>query len=168
MSREVDAVDDVALQLAQAFAGFGPAYFKWIQSRFAESGVSFARMKLLGALHRGGPRIMSELSEELGVTARNITTLVDALEAEGLVQRVPHATDRRATVIELTTTGARYGRQMASGSHMAAIAELFRSLSGTEQQQLLEVITKLQGFLAARGYSGGCFALETNEPDEAG
>src|SRR4051812_10246420 len=90
---------DDPLSLARAFAGFGPAYFKWVQRCFADSGVSFARMKLLGALHASGPKIMSDLSEELGVTARNVTALVDALEEEKLVRRVPHATDRRATVI---------------------------------------------------------------------
>ena len=155
MSRE-PASPDVPLQIARAFAGFGPAYFKWVQSRFAESGVSFARMKLLGVLHRAGPKIMTDLSEELGVTARNVTAPVDALEGEGLVRRVPHATDRRATVIELTAAGSRYGREMAAGNQIDAIAELFRELSPEEQLQLLEVVTKLQGLLAQRGFSGGC------------
>jgi DNA-binding MarR family transcriptional regulator len=163
MSRSVESSGDEALQLARAFAGFGPAYFKWIQSCFAESGVSFARMKLLGVLHRAGPKIMSELSEELGVTARNVTALVDALEEEGLVRRVPHATDRRATVIELTAAGTRYGRQMHSGRHMDAIAELFRELTQPEQQQLLEVITKLQGLLAERGIVGSCLPGDSPE-----
>lgn len=146
---------DEALSLARAFAGFGPAYFKWVQTCFAESGVSFARMKLLGVLHCSGPKIMSELSEELGVTARNVTALVDALEGEGLVRRVPHATDRRATVIELTTAGTRYGRQMATGKHLEAIAELFGDLTSDERKRLLELITKLRGLLSDRGIGGG-------------
>ena len=144
-----------ALAVARAFAGFGPAYFKWVQSRFAESGVSFARMRLLGALHRGEPKIMSELGEELGVTARNVTALVDALEEEGLVRRVPHPTDRRATVVELTPAGGKFGCQMVAGNQLDAIAELFRELTPTERQQLLRLITKLQGLLARRGF-GGC------------
>ncbi|WP_171472532.1 MarR family winged helix-turn-helix transcriptional regulator [Frigoriglobus tundricola] len=117
--------------------------------------MSFARMKLLGALHRAGPKIMSDLSEELGVTARNVTALVDALEEEKLVRRVPHSTDRRATLVELTTAGERYGRQMASGSQMNAIAELFRGLMPDEQKQLLALVAKLHGLLAARGFGGG-------------
>src|SRR5882724_3011841 len=150
-----DDAPDGALQIAQAFARFGPAYFKWVKSQFAACGISFARMKLLGALHHGGPRIMSELSEELGVTARNVTALVDALETEGLVRRVPHATDRRATVIELTKTGASHGCQMAGGTHFEAIAALFRDLTADEQNQLLQIVTKLQGLLAQRGFTGG-------------
>lgn len=149
---------DNALKLARAFALFGPVYYKWLRACFAESGVSFPRMKLLGALHSSGPKIMSELSEELGVTARNVTALVDALEGEGMVRRVPHATDRRATVIELTPAGAKYGMEMASGSHLDKVAELFRGLSADEQNQLHQLVTKLEGLLAARGFGpgGGC------------
>ena len=165
MSTETPPPPDDALHITRAFAGFAPLYFKWVKSRFAESGVSFARMKLLGALHSAGPKIMSELSEELGVTARNVTALVDALEGEGLVRRVPHATDRRATVIELTAAGTGYGRQMASGSHMDAIAELFRGLTPDEQKQLLGLVTKLHGLLTARGVSGG--GCQPDAPAEA-
>ena len=45
---------------------------------------------------------MSELKKELGVTATNVTALVDSLEKDGLVVRTRHPTDRRATVIELS------------------------------------------------------------------
>jgi DNA-binding MarR family transcriptional regulator len=149
-----ESAEDV-LVLARAFAGFGPSYFKWVQQCFAASGVSFARMKLLGALHHGSKK-MNELSRELGVTARNVTTLVDALEKDDppLVRRVPHATDRRATVIELTAAGAEYARQMATGAPLRAIAELFRELTAAERKQLIGLITKLHGLLTERGFGG--------------
>jgi DNA-binding MarR family transcriptional regulator len=146
---------DNATLLARAFAGLSPAYFKWVQSRFAQEGVSFPRMRLLGALHKMGPQIMSGLSDELGVTARNVTALVDALEKEGLVRRVAHETDRRATVVELTQAGAEFGCRMASGNLMAAIGELFRDLTLTEQRQLLQIVAKLQVLLEQRGFGGG-------------
>src|ERR1700689_4436603 len=103
-----DQLDHPTL-LARSFAGLSPAYFKWVKSRFTQEGVSFARMKLLGALHRMGPQIMSGLSDELGVTARNVTALVDALEKEGLVRRVPHEKDRRATFLQMTKGRAKLG-----------------------------------------------------------
>jgi DNA-binding MarR family transcriptional regulator len=163
MSSDPDQPTDNASLIARAFAGFGPAYFKWVQSRFAKGGVSFARMRLLGALHKMGPQIMSGLSDELGVTARNVTALVDGLEAEGLVRRIPHTTDRRATVIELTAEGADFGCQMAAGGHLEAIAELFRDLTPMEQRQLLKIVTKLQGLLSQRGFGGGCMGAEAEE-----
>ncbi len=155
MSSETAPSPDGALRLAHAFANFGPAYFKWVQSQFAACGVSFARMRLLAVLHKLGPQIMSSLSDELGVTARNVTALVDALEGDGLVRRVPHATDRRATVVELTEAGARHGCMMADGSHLEMIAALFRDLTEEEQGQMLSIVTKLQGLLARRGFTNG-------------
>jgi DNA-binding MarR family transcriptional regulator len=155
MSRGPSEPADLSLEVARTFAAFGPAYFKWVQSRFAASGVSFARMKLLGVLHRTGPQIMSGLSEDLGVTARNVTALVDGLEEEGLVRRVPHPTDRRATMIELTETGAEFACQMAAGAQLNAIAELFRELTPADQRELLRLLGLLREGLARRGFSGG-------------
>jgi DNA-binding MarR family transcriptional regulator len=163
MSSDPAQQPDNATLLARAFAGLSPAYFKWVQSRFAQEGVSFARMRLLGALHRLGPQIMSGLSDDLGVTPRNVTALVDALEKEGLVRRMPHETDRRATVVELTREGAEFGCRMASGRLMEAIGELFRDLTTTEQRQLLHIATKLQGLLAQRGFGGGCPGTDVKE-----
>jgi len=156
MSSDPEQQPDNATQLAKAFAGLSPAYFKWVQIRFTQEGVSFARMRLLGALHKMGPQIMSGLSDDLGVTARNVTALVDGLEKEGLVRRRAHETDRRATVVELTDEGAEFGCRMASGKLIESIGELFRDLTPTEQRQLLHIAKKLQGLLAKRGFGVGC------------
>ena len=63
------------------------------------------RLRLLSALRFGGPRRPHDLGGELGVTARNVTGLVDALEHDGLVERLPHPSDRRATLVRLTVAG---------------------------------------------------------------
>jgi len=64
-------------------------------------GLGFARGRVLWALDRSGPVLMRALSQDLGVSPRTITGLVDALEADGWVTRGPHPADRRATVISL-------------------------------------------------------------------
>ena len=147
------AVGDLSLRLVDEFAAFGPAYMKWVRSRMQEPGVSYARMRLLGALHCGGPKIMSSISDELGVTRRNITALVDALEEEGLVRRLPHPTDRRAIVIELTGEG---GRTMDTlyDKHRRAVAELFVGLSEHDQRELVRLLGLLREGL--RGEGGVC------------
>lgn len=146
---------DPSLLLVDEFAAFGPAYMKWVRSRMRESGVSYARMRLLGALHCGGPRIMSGISDELGVTRRNVTALVDGLEEEGLVRRLPHPTDRRATVIELTGEG---GRTMDTlyDEHRRAVAELFSGLSEGDRRELLRLLGLLREGLREEG--GACRA----------
>ncbi len=58
-------------------------------------------------LHQNGPSTQRELAEALGVSARNVTGLVDALVETGFVRRGPHPTDRRATLVSLTDPGPR-------------------------------------------------------------
>lgn len=155
------APEDLPRRLWGMFATFGPAYGRWMASQMGESGFSFARMKLLGTLNRSeGPIIMSGLGERLGVTPRNVTKLVDALEEEGLLRRKPHPTDRRATLIELTAYGERTVSEKFA-QHVAAGAELFEALSEDEQRELLRVMGRLYNELRRRGVvegaGGDCF-----------
>ena len=141
-----------ALRLVDQFAAFGPCYMKWVRSRLGKSGISYAQMRLLGALHCGGPQIMSSISDELGVTRRNVTALVDALEEEGLVRRRPHPTDRRATVIELTEQGFETTSSMYEG-HRMAVAELFAGLSEEDRDELARLLSSLREALRHVGIS---------------
>jgi DNA-binding MarR family transcriptional regulator len=70
------------------------------------TGVSFGRMRAVRRLARR-PMSMSELAQTLNIDKPNATTVVDDLEALGLVRRTPHPTDRRAKVVEATAEGAR-------------------------------------------------------------
>jgi DNA-binding MarR family transcriptional regulator len=107
-------------------------------------------MRALGALHCSeGPIIMSDLGEELGVTPRNVTKLVDELEAEGLVRRLPHPSDRRATLIELTKKGR---EEVAEGyaEYIALTSELFSVLSEEDQWELIRLMDLLYDGLESK------------------
>lgn len=139
----------LSVELVEAFSRFGPEYLKWIRSRLRDSGMTHARVRLLGALCFGGARIMSDLSEELGVTRRNVTALVDALEGEGLVRRAAHPTDRRATVVELTPEGESKARSTHE-VYRRLVSELFETLSERDQGELLRLIGLLRKDLRRR------------------
>jgi DNA-binding MarR family transcriptional regulator len=49
-----------------------------------------------------GVTTQQHVAEALGVSARNVSGLVDALEAAGYVRRAAHPSDRRAVALELT------------------------------------------------------------------
>jgi DNA-binding MarR family transcriptional regulator len=85
---------------------------------------------------------MSELKEELGVTATNVTALVDSLEKDGLVIRQPHPTDRRATVIELSNK-ARAERSPDCTEFTKQVATLFSDLSEHECKAFVKTLDKL-------------------------
>jgi DNA-binding MarR family transcriptional regulator len=125
------------------FATFILAYRRWVRARLKNRGIGYAWMRALGALHCAAePIIMSELGEELGVTSRNVTKLVDELETEGLVRRVPHPSDRRAIVIELTAGGQ---EKIAEGyaEYMAVASQLFSVLTEEDQRELIRLIDLL-------------------------
>lgn len=88
-------------------------------------GMSFGRAR---AVRRVAKRAMTmgELADALNIDRPNATTLVDGLEADGLVRRRPHPTDRRAKLVEATAKGQRLARTADEilGTPPAALADL--------------------------------------------
>jgi DNA-binding MarR family transcriptional regulator len=86
----------------------------------AEGGMTRARAEVIWHLHHHGPATQRELSQALRCTPRNVTGLLDALQAAGFVARSPHPTDRRATVVSLTERGAATAAAWRAGYQDAA------------------------------------------------
>jgi DNA-binding MarR family transcriptional regulator len=68
-------------------------------------GLSFGRIRALRRINRA-PMTMGELATKLGIDAPYATLVVDDLERQGLVERRPHPTDRRAKLVTTTARGA--------------------------------------------------------------
>ncbi len=86
---------------------------------------------------------LSELADRLNIAPRSATTVVDALEQGGLVERVPDPADRRAVGLVLTTAGraaverlARVRQEVAeeyfSGADPDDVAVMLRVLRAAE------------------------------------
>src|SRR4051812_47045651 len=73
-------------------------------------GMSFGRARAIRRLARR-PLSMGELAAALDIDRPNATVLVDDLEAQGLVRRQPHPTDRRAKLVEATRKGKGLARR---------------------------------------------------------
>jgi DNA-binding MarR family transcriptional regulator len=69
--------------------------------------LTFARFELLTLLSfsRTGALPMAKASERLQVHPTSVTNAVDRLESAGLVRRMAHPTDGRATLVEITEAG---------------------------------------------------------------
>jgi len=77
-----------------------------LQERWAEKhGLSEGRLGVLFRLYRGGEIHLGDLAHNLDSSPRNITGLVDHLERDGLVERVPDPDDRRSVRARLTEAG---------------------------------------------------------------
>ena len=70
-------------------------------------GLTFPRYEALVLLSytRHGELPIGKLGERLQVHRTSVTNIIDKLEADGLVRRVPHSEDRRATLAEITDAG---------------------------------------------------------------
>ena len=127
------------LALADATMEFVLAFDAWMKKASVHNaGESVARLRLLNELHCNGPRKMADLADSLGVTPRNITALVDALEAEDQVRRVAHATDRRITMIEITGGSATVEQQV--DALRRAIADVFAGVSDADRAAFARVL----------------------------
>lgn len=143
-------VDGHKLQLVETLAAFEHAYARWVEAPLQNTQLTYARVRLLGVLSRKGAQIMSALSDDLVVSPRNVTVLVDALEATGLVRRRPHPTDRRAILVELTSQGDDTCAAIYT-QHTEAVAELFSDLPEADQSELLRLLNALYAGLRRRG-----------------
>ncbi len=75
--------------------------------------LTFARYEVLMLLvfSRRGTLPLARIGERLQVHPASVTNAVDRLEAQGLVRRVPHPSDRRTTLAELTDEGRELARR---------------------------------------------------------
>ncbi len=120
-----------------------------LETGLADQGLTQARAEVLWRLHHGGPMTQRVLAEALQCTPRNVTSLVDGLEAGGLVVRNPHPTDRRATLVALSETGTATVADWQDGYHDLA-AMLFTDLSATELRRLGKALDKVVARLRER------------------
>ena len=90
-------------ELIELSVRFSRSFLRWLDG--AAGQLPYPRLRVLEVLHCQGPAMMKTLAEDVGLSARNLTTIADCLEHEGLIRRVPHPTDRRATLLELTSAG---------------------------------------------------------------
>jgi len=104
--------------------------------------LSGPRLRLLLAVEEVGRLRMGDLADDLGVTARTVTSLGDALEREGLLSRLPDPTDRRATLLELTEKARTQFEQVRS-LQMELGEELVAPLDTQQRRQLLDLLGRL-------------------------
>jgi MarR family transcriptional regulator for hemolysin len=122
----------------------GRAQFARLEEGLKAVGLSPAKYYVLENLANAPePVPLRLLAQEQQCVASNITTLVDRLEADGLVRRVDDPTDRRSKRAELTSLGA---EKAAEGA--AAVADIeakfAASLGPTERLALEKVLDALR------------------------
>jgi MarR family 2-MHQ and catechol resistance regulon transcriptional repressor len=107
------------------------------------NGLSIAKFGVLKELaEENEPLPLGQLAERLACVKSNITQLVDRLEVDGLVRRVPDSEDRRSTRAVITEEGRRR-YEIGLKVQFELEEELLHGISPEEQEQLAMVIDKL-------------------------
>jgi DNA-binding MarR family transcriptional regulator len=83
------------------------AVARMLETMDLDVGMTGARFTLLMTLHFSRENLLAqnEISRELNVSRTNITNLIDGLERDGLVERIPNPSDRRVSYAQLTPSG---------------------------------------------------------------
>ncbi len=110
--------------------------------------LSFARFEMLQLLSftRGGEIPMASATARLQVHPTSVSHTVQRLERDGLVERRPHPSDGRASLLVLTDAG----RALCADAVAALNAEVFTE-PGIPQPQLGELVRTLARFRESAG-----------------
>jgi DNA-binding MarR family transcriptional regulator len=106
--------------------------------------LTFARYEVLAwlATDPESPLTLSWISKTLRIPPATVTNIIDRLEADKLIRRVPHPSDARTTLAEITTRGRRVA-DLATRDLNTTVYEQI-GLSEPERSQLVELLARLR------------------------
>lgn len=131
-----------------------------MESYFGRNGLSKARFAVMIHLHGSDDPAGVNISELLtfhDVSSATMTGIIDTLEREGLLERIPCPEDRRRVNLRITDAGRAFMDDFLP-RHQAYIGEFSKNLNDRERQTLLKLIAKLH-----RGIADGV-ALDLPSP----
>lgn len=108
------------------------------------SDMPFGQFRLCILLHADGPRTMSHIGEELGISVSAVTQMADRLEKAGIVERQSGASgDKRVRTLYLSAYGLEImDSRMAYRLHRAH--ETLLTLEPEERNAALKLLNRLQ------------------------
>jgi DNA-binding MarR family transcriptional regulator len=115
-------------------------------------GLTFARYEalVLLAFTKRGALPMGKMGERLMIHPTSVTNIVDRLEEQGFVRRLPHERDRRTTLAEITDAG-RVVMEQATGDVVACAF----GLDALSDAQLDQVTALVRAVRVGSGELGG-------------
>jgi DNA-binding MarR family transcriptional regulator len=91
---------------------------------------------------KGGSLHPTELAKLLWISKHSMTKIIDKLEQDGLVVRHRIDDDRRAVIIQITSFGLDFIREILN-SHNLLWKDIINSLDENEQEELMRLLHKM-------------------------
>jgi DNA-binding MarR family transcriptional regulator len=117
-------------------------------TRLAPLDLNLTQASVLGYIEQFGATTQTDLADHLGIGRAAIGSVIDRLQARGLVERQPKQDDRRVWLIAITTSGSELAARVKDVDEVLR-AELRHGLGREERQALAWVMTRLQQNLAS-------------------
>jgi len=152
---EIDFVSMAAV--ANVFRVASAARSHLERSVLAPLDLSFSAFTVLWVLWVWGEQESRHLAAEAGITKGTLTGVVSTLEGRGLVERRPHAADRRLVLVRATAKGRRTMRALFPRFN-AEEQRIAADLSVPERRELAHLLRQVLRTLEQLGA----------EPDGAG
>ena len=114
--------------------------------------LTFPRYEALMLLYlsRRGALPLGKIGERLQVHRTSVTNTIDGLEKLGLVQRVPHESDRRAVLAEIAPAGREVAEKATQALNEAGFAT--EPLSADQLDELVQILRAVR--VAAGDFPG--------------
>jgi DNA-binding MarR family transcriptional regulator len=124
-------------ELAARLAGLGTVLQRLLGrlDSAGSEGLTRARLSALALLVLGGPRRLGELASAERVRPPTMSRLVDAMEADGWVMRVPDPADGRSVIVRATAAGEAH-LELARARQLAPLAESIADLKAPDRRTL--------------------------------
>lgn len=106
--------------------------------------ITFARYEALVLLSfsREGQLPLGKMGSRLMLHPTSVTNIVDRLEEQGLLERVPHPSDRRTTLAQITQDGLTMVEKATEAVTQVRIG--MGNLTDAELDTMTELLTKLR------------------------
>jgi DNA-binding MarR family transcriptional regulator len=138
----VEAVTPPFRSVAFMLSSLGYAVSRRFHEVLRPLGLEPGEFALLRAVSASEGEAQNALAERLRISPSWMVAIVDELEKRGLLERKPHARDRRVRNLHLTAAGKKLLRQ-AERRALKFDRKVSDSLNETELQQLLHLLERV-------------------------
>jgi MarR family transcriptional regulator for hemolysin len=119
-----------------------------MNEELAAHGITYRQWETLAWVSKDGEMSQSELAERMSIEAPTLVGVLDRMERDGWIQRVPAESDRRKKLIRPTERVEPLWAKMVECAHRVR-ARATRGLSPEQLVQLRETLNQIRGNLGA-------------------
>jgi DNA-binding MarR family transcriptional regulator len=141
MATPISTDTEIAEFAGQLFFRLWRASHTRVAEALQTVGLTPATFGVLNVIAAREGAIQQEISSAMGIDPSAMVSLIDELEAAELAERRPHAKDRRAREVAITSKGIKL-LERARGMAFQVEDEVLRGLSAAERRELLRLLRR--------------------------